>query len=92
MVQHALVLEPSGHVELDPIMLAKSVQSVDSAVQSDPSQESGKPEFSCLAHRDSGIKEQGFCEAVAAQIEALQGLNQISLSGKVDHFYKVVPQ
>ena len=48
------------------------VQSVDSAIQPDPSQESVKPDSSCLAPRVSAIKEQGFSEAVAAQIEAPQ--------------------
>ena len=41
MAQHAQVLGPTGHVELDPIVLA---QSVDSAILSDPSQEPAKSE------------------------------------------------
>ena len=53
---------------------AKPAQPVDSAVQSDPSQEPVEIESSCLAPRSSAIKEQGFSEAVAAE-----SLNQISL-------------
>ena len=46
-----------------------------------------------MAPRASAIKEQGFSEAVAARIEAPQkAINQITLLGKVDHFYKVEPQ
>ena len=67
LAQHALVLAPSGHVEPDPILSAKSAQSVDSAIQSDPLQESVKPESPCLASRASAIKEQGFSVAVAPQ-------------------------
>ena len=72
MNQDALVLGPSGHVKPDSIVPAKSAKSVDSAVQSDPSQESIKPESSYLALRGSAIKDQCFSEAVAAQIEAPQ--------------------
>ena len=68
MPQNALVLGPSGHVEPDPIVPAKPAQSVYSAIQSDPSQESVKPESSHLAPRTSVIEEQGFSEAVATQI------------------------
>ena len=40
------------------------------ALQSDSSQETTKPKSACFAPRASAIKEQGFSEAVAAQIEA----------------------
>ena len=43
-----------------------------SAIQPGPSQEPVKSEPTCLAPRASAIKEQGFSEAVAAQIEAPQ--------------------
>ena len=72
VVQHALVLGPSGHVQLDPTVPAQSAQSGDSTIQPDPAQESVKPEPTCLAPRVRAIKEQGFSEAVAAQIEAPQ--------------------
>ena len=70
VAQHALVLGPSGTVQPDPIEPASSAQPPDSALQSDPSQESPKPQSPCLAHRATAIKEQGFSEAVAARIEA----------------------
>ena len=79
LAKHALVLGPSCHVEPDPIESAKRAQSVDSAVQSDPSQESVKPEFSCQASRVSVIKEQGFSETVAARIEAPQRVSTRSV-------------
>ena len=47
-------------------------QSGDSAFQSEPAQEPVKPEPTCLAPRATAIKEQGFSEAVAARIDALQ--------------------
>ena len=67
VAQHALVLGSSGHVQSDPTVPA---QSGDSAIQPDSAQEPVKPEPTGLAHRATIIKEQGFSEAVAAQIEA----------------------
>ena len=72
VAQHALVLGSGGHVQPNPSLPAQPAQLTKSAVQPDPSQESGKPEPSCLAPRASAIKEQGFSEAVAARIEAPQ--------------------
>ena len=69
VAQHALVLGPSGHVQSDPI---ESAQSVDTALQSDPSQKSDKSKSPRMAPRASAIKEQGFSAAVAARIEAPQ--------------------
>ena len=69
LAQHALVLGSNGHVESDSLVPA---QPVDTAIQSDLSQESVKPKSTCLATRASAIKEQGFFEAVAARIEAHQ--------------------
>ena len=63
-----------------------------STLQPDPAQEPVKPEPTCLAPRATAFKEQGFSEAVAAQIEAPQRGSTISVRGKVYHFYKVVPQ
>ena len=68
LAQHVLVLGPSSHVP-DLIVLGPSAQSVDLAIQPDPPQESGKRVSSCLAQRASAIKEQGFSEEVATQIE-----------------------
>ena len=42
------------------------------ALQSDSPQKSAKPKSACLTPRASAIREQGFCEAVAARIEAPQ--------------------
>ena len=76
LAQQALVLRPSRHVQPDAIVPA---QSGDSAVQPDPSQESVKPESSCLTPKASAIKEQGFSEAVAARIEAPQRVSTRSV-------------
>ena len=64
VAQHALVLGSSGHDPIEP------AQSVDTALQSDPSQKSDKSKSPCMAPRASTIKVQGFSEAVAARIEA----------------------
>ena len=72
VAQHALVLGSSGHVQPNPTKHAQSAQSVDTVLQSDPSQKSDKSKSPCMAPRASAIKEQGFSEAVAARIEAPQ--------------------
>ena len=72
VAQHALVLGLGGHVQSNPPQPAKSAQSVDTALQSDPSQKSDKSKSPCMVPRATAIKEQGFSEAVAAQIEAPQ--------------------
>ena len=69
LAKHALVLGSSSHVKPDPSVPA---QSTNKAFQSDSSQESVKPKSSCLAPRASAMKEQGFSEAVATQMEAPQ--------------------
>ena len=72
VVQHALVLGSSGNVQPDPLVSAQPAQSGVSTIQPDPAQELVKPEPTCLAPRATAVKEQGFSEAVAAQIEAPQ--------------------
>ena len=72
VAQHALVLGSGSHVQSNPIEPAHPAKPIDSAIQSDPSQKSDKPESPCMAPRASAIKEQGFSEAVAARIEAPQ--------------------
>ena len=69
VAQHALVLGSSGHVRPNP---TEPAQSVDTALQSDPSQKSDKSKSTCMAPRASAIKEQGLSEAVAERIEAPQ--------------------
>ena len=49
VAQHALVLGPRGHVGPNPILPTQVAQSVNSAIQSDPSQKSVKPKTSCLS-------------------------------------------
>ena len=66
MAQHALVLGPSDYVQSDTTVPAPSAQLSHSTIQSDPSQESVKPKFACLAPRTSAVQEQDFSEAVAA--------------------------
>ena len=72
VAQHVLVLGLGGHVQSNPSQPAKSAQSVDTALQSDPSQKSDKSKSPCMAPRATAIKEQGFSEAMAARIEAPQ--------------------
>ena len=52
--------------------IPESAQPSNTALQSDSPQESAKRKSVCLTPRASAIKEQGFCEAVAARIEAPQ--------------------
>ena len=72
LAQHALVLGLGDHVQPGPSQPAQPAQSVDTALQSDPSQKSDKSKSPCLAPRATKIREQGFSEAVAARIEAPQ--------------------
>ena len=72
VAQHDMVLGPSGDVQPDPIASASVAKPTDSALQSDPSQESNKPKSPRMAPRATAIKEQGFSEAVATRIEAPQ--------------------
>ena len=72
LAQHALVLGSSGNVQSDPTVSAQHTKPSVSAIQPGPTQEPVKSESTCLAPRASAIKEQGFSEAVAAQIEAPQ--------------------
>ena len=72
VAQHALVLGPSDHVQSGPYQSAHPAKSVDTTLQSDPSQKSDKSESPCMAPRATTMKEQGFSEAVATRIEAPQ--------------------
>ena len=72
VVQHDIVLGLSGDVQPDPIALTSTTKPADSALPSDPPQESDKPKSPCMAPRATAIKEQGFSEAVATRIEAPQ--------------------
>ena len=60
-------------------MPTQLAQSTDPPIQSDSTQESVEPKSSCQAPRASVIKEQGFSEAVAAQIEAPQRVSSSSV-------------
>ena len=72
VAQHALVLGSSDRDQPNPVVPAHLARLTDSTIQPDLSQESGESEPACLAPRASAIKEQGFSEAVAEQIEAPQ--------------------
>ena len=72
VAQHALVLGSSDHVQSDTVELSPHAQPANTALQSDPSQESDKSKSPCIAPRATAIKQQGFSEAVAARIEAPQ--------------------
>ena len=69
VAQHALVLGSSDHVQSDP---TEPAQPVNTAIQSDPSQKSGKSKSPCMTPRATAIKEHGFSETVGARIEAPQ--------------------
>ena len=53
VAKHALVLGPGSHVQSNPTEFAQAAQSVDSALQPDPSQESDKSKSPCLAPQQS---------------------------------------
>ena len=72
VAQHALVLGSSGNVQPNPTVSAQHTKPSVSAIQPGSSQEPVESEPTCLAPRASAIKEQGFSEAVAVQIEAPQ--------------------
>ena len=69
VAQYALILGSNDHVKPDPSVPA---QSADSAFRSDPSQESVTLKSACMAARVSAIKDEGFSEALAAQIRLLK--------------------
>ena len=90
VVQHALVLGSSGHVQQNP---TEPAQPAHTTIQSDSSQESVKPKSACVAPRASAIKEQGISKAVAVQIEAPQrGSTRSVYETKWAIFDKVMPQ
>ena len=72
MAKHALVLGPSEPVRSDSLQASPGTRSSDSTFQRDDSQESRKPQSSCLAPRSLTIQERGFSDDVAARIEAPQ--------------------
>ena len=72
VAQHALVLGLGDHVQSSSPQFTKSTQSADTALQSDPSQKSGKSKSPCMAPRATAIQKQGLSEAVAARIEGPQ--------------------
>ena len=72
VAQHALVLGSSGNVQPDSTVPAQHSKLIVSTIQPGSTQEPVKSESTRLAPRASAIKEQGFSEAVAAQIEAPQ--------------------
>ena len=69
----------SGHLTASPI-------------HPDPSQEPGKSEFHAWLLELSAIKEQGFCEAVAAQIEDPQRGSTSSIYETSVPILQAVPQ
>ena len=80
VAQIALFLGLGEHVQSGPSQPAQPGQSVDTALQSGPSQKSDKSKSPCMAPRATTIKEQGFSEAVAARIEAPQRRSTRSVS------------
>ena len=73
VAQDGLVLGSSDHVQSGPHQSAHPAKPVESTLQSDPSQKSGKSESPCMAPRATTIKEQGFSKAVATRIGLLKG-------------------
>ena len=72
VAQHALVLGSGHDVQPNSTGIALPTQPADTTLQSDPSQKSDQPQSPCLAPRASTIKEQGFSQEVATNIEAPQ--------------------
>ena len=72
LAQHALVLGPGSHVQSDTSKSAFPAQPTDTTIQSGSTQKPVTSQPPCVAPRATAIKEQGFSEAVAARIEALQ--------------------
>ena len=72
LAQHALVLGSGSHVQSDTFKSAIPAQPADTTIQSDSTQKPVTSQPSCVAPRATTIKEQGFSEAVATRIEALQ--------------------
>ena len=69
VAQHALVLGSSGHVKLDPCV---PDQPTNTSFQPDSPQTSFKPKSACLAPKASGVKEQGFSEALQHKLRRLE--------------------
>ena len=69
---HALVLGSGSHVQSSPTQPSKPAQSIDAALQSDPSQKSDKFKPSHVAPRATAIKEQGFSEAWQQELRLLK--------------------
>ena len=57
VAQHTLVLGSSDHVQSDPTEPALLAQPVNTALQSDPSQKSGKPKSPFMAPRATSINQ-----------------------------------
>ena len=74
MAEHALVLGPGTAFSSGAISASTSEGLVDSTVQRGSSPEPQQSEPTCLAPRACAIKQQGFTEEVATQIEAPQRL------------------
>ena len=72
LAQHAVVLGSGGSVDPDTHLLSQPDQFGDSTIQQSLTQGSGKSQPSRMTPRATAIKEQGFSDPVAAQIEAPQ--------------------
>ena len=72
VAQHALVLGPGQSINSDSFQSSSAKGSSDTAIKGPSSQEPQQSESACLAPRASSIQEQGFCDEVAARIEAPQ--------------------
>ena len=83
MTQHALVVGFSDHVQSDPTVLALPPQAAHSAIQSDFTQESVKPNSACLAPRASATNEQSLRYYLDRTSDLRQNKELIFVSFKV---------
>ena len=79
VAEHALVLGSGNHVHSNPSESTLSAKPPVTAIQSDPSPKSDKPESPCMASRAKAIKKQGFSKAMAERIEAPQRVSTRSV-------------
>ena len=79
VAEHVLVLGSGNHVHSNPSESTLSAKPPVTAIQSDPSPKSDKPESPCMASRAKAIKKQGFSKAVAERIEAPQRVSTRSV-------------
>ena len=91
VAQDALILGSSHHAKRDPLVLAQSAQPANTAFQPDSSQESVKPKFHDWLLESHLSKNKASLRQWQHELRLLKE-DQLDPLGKMDHFYKLVPQ